>query len=269
MPIAVSRSLWTDATGLDAATAAWVAAVVAAGGSVSAGRQNTVNNLVVGLKADNIFTKLDRLWLFAAENTQSALVDLKGLATATAVTSPTFTIDRGYTGNGTSSYINTNFNPVANGVNYIIDSACMGVWDSTTTDAAGAVPIGINYFGHLADGTINFTDTNSYWRVNSSSATLVVAYPGPGFHIANRSATSASQLYYNGSSIDTDAGSSTLLPDTNFYVLARNSDSGTPTAGQFSPDQIAAAVFGGTLTGGEHANLYTRLRTYMTAVGVP
>ena len=82
----------------DAATIAWVNQVVTNGGTVSAGRQTLVDNLIVGLKADGIWTKLERLWLFAAENTISALTDLVGLTLATANNSPTFTADVGYTG---------------------------------------------------------------------------------------------------------------------------------------------------------------------------
>ena len=85
------------AGGDEAETTAWVAEVVSNGGTVSAGRQTIVNDLIAGLKADGIWAKLDRLWLFAAEDQPSALTDLVGLTLATAVNSPTFTADEGYT----------------------------------------------------------------------------------------------------------------------------------------------------------------------------
>lgn len=255
-----------SAPGYDSATTAWEAAVGAI--NVSSGRKDLVNALIVGLKADGIWTKLDRLWIFAAENTQSALVDLKATATATAVNSPSFSADDGYTGNGSTSYINTNYNPSGSS-NFTGNAACFGIWDISTSSNSGTVPIGISYFGHLSEGTIHYPDGNSYWRVNTSGGGLTVAYPGPGLFMANRSTSGANQLYRNGSSIVSDTVSATALTSTNFYVCARNNDSGTPTAGSHSTDQIAAAIFGGTLTGTEHGNLYTRLRTYMTAVGVP
>jgi hypothetical protein len=71
----------------------WAAAVVAAGGSVSgtltSGRKKLINDLIMGLMADGVWSKLDRLWLFAAENSQSALIDIKGAVSATAVNTPT------------------------------------------------------------------------------------------------------------------------------------------------------------------------------------
>jgi hypothetical protein len=256
-----------SAPGYDSATTAWVAAV--GSGNVTIPRKDLINALIVTLKSGGVWTKLDRLWDFAAENTTCALVDLKALATATAVNSPTFTTDRGYTGNGSTSYIDTNFNPGTGTPNYTGNAACFGIWDITTSPNSGTVPIGINYFGHYSEGTIHYPDGNSYWRVNTSGAGLAVAYPGPGLHMANRSAAGNDQLYRNGSSIVTSTTSATALTATNFYVCARNNDSGTPTAGSFSTDQIAAVVFGGTLSSTEHGTLYTALRTYMTAVGVP
>jgi len=262
----------TLSTGIafDADVASWVDAVVTNGGTVSEGRQIIVTNFVAGLKAAGIWTKIDSLWLYAAENTQSALTDLKAhLLSTVSATSPTFTTDRGYTGNGTSSYINTNFDPTAVGGNYVLDSACLGFWDITTSSNSAGVVLGSNYFGHLSDVTLRYTDGQTYVRVNSATGTLTLAYAGAGLYVGNRSATSASQLYRNGSSIDTDTGASTVMPVSKFYVLARDTDSGTPGPTNYSTDQIAAVLFGGSLNSTEQTDLYNLHRTYMTAVGVP
>ena len=246
----------------DAATLAWEAAVGAI--NVSGGRKDLIDALIKGLKTDGIWTKLDRLWIFRAENSTCALTDLKALAVATAVNSPTFTADRGYAGNGSTSYINTNYNPSGSS-NFTGNAACFGIWDNTTSPNSGTVPIGISYYGHLSEGTIHYPDGNSYWRINTSGGGLTVAYPGAGLFMANRSTSGASQLYRNGSSIVSDTVSATALTTTNFYVCARNNDSGTPTAGSHSTDQIGMVIFGGTLSSTEHGNLYTRLNTYVTA----
>ena len=79
---------------------------------MSAGRQTVVDTLIKGLKTNGIWAKLDSMWVFAAENSQSALIDLKALVTGTATTSPTFTADYGYTGDGVKvvvlNYTHTN-----------------------------------------------------------------------------------------------------------------------------------------------------------------
>ena len=70
-----------------------------------------INTLVTTLKSDGNWTKLDRLWLFANTTTGNAIIDLKALASATLVNAPAFVADQGYTGDGSTSYINSNYTP--------------------------------------------------------------------------------------------------------------------------------------------------------------
>ena len=58
-------------------TTGWIGKVYELGGTVSSTRRTLVDALISGLKSDGVWPKLDRLWLFAAENATSALVDLK------------------------------------------------------------------------------------------------------------------------------------------------------------------------------------------------
>jgi hypothetical protein len=129
----------TAAGGIDAAALAWRAAVIAGGGTVSAPRLLLVGALAVSLKSAGVWTSLDRLWLLAAENTQSALIDIKAVAPSTAVAAPGFTVDRGYQGNGTTAYIDSGFNwqvPSIGANHYVQDSAGFGVWCETLGSGA-------------------------------------------------------------------------------------------------------------------------------------
>ncbi|WP_353076991.1 hypothetical protein [Flavobacterium sp.] len=82
------------------------------------------NTLLSSLKTAGVWNKLDTFANFATDgSTQFALIDWKRLTQYTAVLSPTFTTNEGFMGNGTSSYIDTNFNPVTQGVNYTQNNA--------------------------------------------------------------------------------------------------------------------------------------------------
>lgn len=82
------------------------------------------NQLLVDLKSAGIWSKLDTFANFATDGDSNfALIDWKRLTQYTAVNSPTFTTNQGFKGNGISSYINTNFTPSTNGVNYQLDNA--------------------------------------------------------------------------------------------------------------------------------------------------
>jgi hypothetical protein len=82
------------------------------------------NQLVIDLKAGGIWNKLDTFANFATDGSSDfALIDWKRLTQYTAVNSPAFTTNQGFKGNGTSSYIDTNFTPSTDGVNYQLDNA--------------------------------------------------------------------------------------------------------------------------------------------------
>jgi hypothetical protein len=261
------------AAGLDAATTAWAAQVVTNGGTVSAGRKTTVNNLITGLKSDGVWTKLDRLFILAAENTQSALTDLKGLALAVVHSTPTFTIDRGYTGTdgSTAVYIDTGFNPSTAGGNYTQNSAHLSVWSNSniTPSSAGGILTGGDGSGGLPASNIyaQYSDGNAYFRINDAANSAGTANANStGHYIASRTGASLSAGYKNGSLFATLNQTSGALANISVVILATQNPSGV---GQGCPHQITMQSIGGGLSATDASNFYNRLRTYMTAVGVP
>jgi hypothetical protein len=98
----------------------------------SSNAQTLQNTLVTSLKADGVWNKLDIFYVFAVDNNASefatinwknpnALVNLP--TQSTLVNAPAFTNKAGFTGNGTDSYIDTNFNPANQGVQYTLNNA--------------------------------------------------------------------------------------------------------------------------------------------------
>lgn len=252
----------------DADAQLWFDAVVTAGGSVSDARKVIVNTLVAGLKTDSLWTLLDRLWLFAAENATAALIDIKGLSTATAVNTPTFTADQGYAGNGTTSYINTNYAPGTHGVQYVQNSAHLSLYNRTSRTTTSGFPAQIGAHGASNVGT-------SYMAIRPPTSTefginMVPAwgYSGPpnalGMYVATRTGagTTDGALYRNGSVITkTGTIASNGTTTRNIYVLQSNSFGG------YSTDQIAAAGAGGALDATQAGNLSSRVNAYMTSLG--
>lgn len=250
---------------LDPSTIAWVNAVIANGGSVSAARQTIVDNLVVGLKADGIWTKLDRLWLFAVENTASALTDLIATALATN-TAATFTADDGYTGNGLTAFINSGYNPTLTVQNYVLDSACLFGWKFDAGSDGGPLVA-----SNQAGGANNwvrifpvFTDTNVYFDVNANPSTALGGQSADtGLWLINRTNNTNEQIDRNGSQLTDAVVASNTLPNDNFTAMKEES------TGLFYSKTISCMGFGGGLSGADRTNIYNRIRTYMTAVGVP
>ncbi len=260
-------------------SAAWVAAVIKNGGTVSSGRRDTVDTLISGLQTDGVWTKLDRLWILAAENTQSALTDMVGLVLATANGSPTFTTDRGYTGQDTSGagttttvFINTGFNAVTAGGNYTQNSSHQSAW--SVGDAANALGgnsltgwVGVNY---QTLEVWNNSDNTVYGRINQAGGGAAgVGTSHVGHWLMNRSGATATQVYKNASSLASPNDASTTLDSLSAYILCHNNSSSPGVGTWGNTQQTAMASFGGSLSSTDTTNFYNRLRTYMTAVGVP
>lgn len=245
----------------DAATTAWVAAVVTNGGTVSGGRQTQVDNLIVGLKADGVWAKLDNLWLYAAENQPSALTSLtSGNLLSTVMGSPPFTVDQGYTGiSGGSNNIATGFDAGVGTPLYTVNDAHYSVWCMTDIAPPSGGQI-LNAGGGGVTGLyLTFSgDGNVYARIQDLSASGSLGPPSSriGHWLVNRTSSSLSAAYQNGVLYGSPNAAVGALPAT-FFVLSDN------------PNQASAASIGASLTTGQITSFYNRLATYLSFPASP
>jgi hypothetical protein len=154
------------------------------------------NQLVVDLKDAGVWDKLDTFAVFATDGSSDfALIDWKRLTQYTAVNSPTFTINQGFKGNGTSSYIDTNFTPSTDGVNYQLDNASRyfygfdgGIGQRFEGNLDGVnnmrYGIGVGYSNlkinsgadNLMSSSFGYTPDTSMKSIHRTSATDIVLY---------------------------------------------------------------------------------------------
>lgn len=247
------------------------------GGSVAGYRIITttpLQDLISGLTVDGVFAKLDRLWIKAQATQALALSDLIVGATATAVNSPTFTANIGYTGEdaGTvTKYIDSNFNPSTAGGNYAQNAAHLSAWcvgNIASVNGGALIGYSDSTAGTYSHLDVTFTDGNIYARINDNPASGSQGAPATraGHWVVNRSGAAATQIYQNGSSFGTPNATSVGLLNENVFILCDNQNN-NPKYG--TPNQIAMVSIGGNLSPTDVTNFYNRLRTYMTAVGVP
>lgn len=249
--------------GFDVDVTAWSAAVVSAGGTVSGAQKAYVQALVGSLKASGVWASLDRLWLFAAENSTQALIDLVTRTTATAVNSPTFIANQGYTGNGTTSYVNTGFTPSTAGGKFVQNSASLGAWVVTAPTTTAGIECGSEVGAPFTEIGVRFTSVNYRYDINSTASAAAAHgnnWTG-AFHV-QRTGASALALYRNGTSVATDASASTTLNTGALSFLAHSAGAAPSTA------QIGMGWIGASMSVPQLAGLYAAQRAYMTAVGI-
>ena len=219
-----------------------------------------INTLINSLKTAGVWAKLDVLWIPAAHDSQAGRLNWKSPSTFTLaeVSSPTFTADRGYTGNGTSSYLTTGWIPSTNGVNYVRDNASLFAWSRTSA----LIAAGIFGGGTAATFRIMPRSTGDFfgYLANDGTSRGPANTDGTGFYGWSRTGATATQPYKNGVAQGAvDATASTTIPAGQANLLRTNS--------VFSSAEIAVAAAGAGMDATENLALYNALQTYMTAIG--
>jgi hypothetical protein len=253
--------------GFDPATVTLINYLTAQGVPPSGADQTAYNNFIVGLKSAGIWSLFDVIYLFAAADQTAALVNLvnPGTFNATTVSSLTFTAYQGFTSNGTSSYVTSNFTPSSQGVNYTLNSASIAARSLT---AAGAANNNHRIVGRTTnDGTgrpsIIAFDTGSVYgsAINSASVNeSSTDSSSQGLYQISRNGSTVSR-YKGGSSIGDITVPSVSLPGSAVTFCA------DPGSSVFSTLQIASGALGAALTSTQAASYNTVENAYMTAVG--
>jgi len=224
-------------------------------------RKGLIDAVVVALKAASLWAKIDVLYLLAAADAQAAKVNWKapGTADSTEVNAPTFTADRGFTGASTK-YLDTNYNPSSfSGRVYAQNSASAFAFSVTNSsvdagmigNTGGTIILFPRNTSNLAQGRLNI----------NSTTTSVASTDSIGLWGANRTTSTAQQLYKNGSSVATAAGTSAAVFNGNAQLMKSGA---SPV---YWTGQLGCAGLGSSLTAGEHLDLYNAINPYLVGVG--
>lgn len=237
----------------DPAANAYIAAMSVA---PDATRRGHINTLFASLRSSGVLSKLSHLYLLAAHDAQAARLNAvnPGTNNLTAFNSPTFTVDRGYQGDGSTSYLESGYTFPAGQQN----DAHIGLYSRTSAQDAG------NPIGNLTSflNPRNASDIAQH-RLNGTGAANVASTDGSGHFTSSRSGplTGDNPFYRNASAL-LAAGAASVAPDASTMRICSRSSSVS-----FSSRSIAAAHFGTSLTAQNVTDLYNAVRTYLQAVG--
>ena len=241
----------------------------------SAARKQLIDQLITSLKSAGIWSVLDNLQVYAAHDSQAALLNWKapGVNDGSLVNAPAFTADLGFKGNGSSSYINTNFNPTDGGLNFAQDSASWGVWldqhDSAGTADAGQLQGAftsspawgtfVKHYNSTTPGQEVAARDNNGSTVNFTSA--VASHLG--LCTVDRASSSEFHAWRNGTDLGASLQTSVAPQNKDFFALAADGATG---AANFIPGTAAVSFAGASFAANQTA-LYNALYTYLHAIG--
>jgi hypothetical protein len=248
---------------IDTDASKWRSAVLAAGGSVSDAQKRRVSTIIRSLKSASVWSTLDRLWLFAAENSTQALIDLVSRSTATAVNSPTFAAMQGYAGNGISSYVDSGYN-LSTATNYKQNSGHVGVWRRVANSSGGNGNDGVISTTGSTNGTFTQfgASATSVWINSTASGNVISATVG--HLIGSRTASALTATYLNGSANGTDTTASVVPLNLTYWIGGRNFVGSINQPGNYQTFVFHA---GAALSAAQALAMFNALNAYKTAVG--
>ncbi len=229
----------------------------------SAGWITNTSDYIKNLKGAGIWNKLDRLWVFATEQQEHARISIKNpySTNISEIASPTWIANQGYNGNGSSSYLDTNYIASVDGVNYVTADASLGIYSrsnvSDNTWDMGAYTAAGNFAGLVITGFGAF-----YGPINEDGG-----FNGPanasslGLFSADRNGTQTN-TYKNGSLQWNRTSTAKPVPSVEFLIGALNQPSDIATA--FSVRQYALSWIGGSI---DHTVMYPIVQAYATSQG--
>ncbi|WP_323012908.1 hypothetical protein [Devosia sp.] len=222
------------------------------------GRKGLINTLIVALKGAGVWSKLDVLWLAGADaqaTRRNWIADQYNLG---AVSSPVFTIDRGYQGDGSAGYLSTSFNPsTAVSAKFTRNSASIFLWSRTDVDNQQAM-------GNGNTVLVPRSSVDATCRVNNAG-TATASTGGQsrdalGYFSAIRSGASNERLRRGGVTIATRSDAASSAPDNSELTFLRRNTF-------YSTLQLAAGGFGAALTDAEDGALCAAITDYLQAIG--
>lgn len=218
-------------------------------------QQNLQNTLLINMKADGVWSKLDVFYNFANNGGRDfARINWKNpnSTVATLFNSITFNSNIGYQGNGTDMYIDTNFQ-LASGTNYTQNNASRYLWLNT---ASGTSVFDGN--SAAASNTIRRASSTAQ-RINQSVTGVAPAFDftaTAGMKSIHRTSATSITLF-NGTVSDTRTVASLALTATNHFILRSQTTYGAHT--------ISMYAVGASLVS-ENTNFVNDYQSYLNSI---
>ena len=224
------------------------------------------------LVINGIWDRLDWMPAFAQTTSAGGLINCinPGTNNPTIVNDPLFTALEGFTTDGLSKYINSNWKMITDGVNYTLNDCSFGFYirnNVATDEVAMGVrddTPGLDQVTYITPRAVS--DGKCYLRCNETMATYIRALNADsrGMWIGNRTAVDDYALYKNTMELISGANVTSNLTDLEFFIGAMNDDG---VAANHTPYQFSMAFTGGGLTPVQTQVLTNAFEAYMESNG--
>ena len=230
-------------------------------------QQTAINNLVVGMKADGIWTKMKAIYPFVGGTASTHKWNLKDPRDLDAAFRLVFNggwthSSNGATPNGTNGYADTKLAPSSS-----LSTTSAHFTTYLRTNSTGAT-CDIGSFLSNARMILysRYPSSETYATISNSGYPIGVPFSttdSTGFWQTIRENNTNTKIFQNTIKKADGAVAFSTLPNVPFYIGAVNN---TSVASLFSNRQTSFSTIGNGLTDTEAANLYTRVQAFQTSL---
>jgi hypothetical protein len=214
-----------------------------------------------------IVDSLDCLYLLKAETEDQAVLNwaqnsynLTKSKIAGGTTYPSCIPYVGWYGDGSTTYLNTGFNPATANGKYTLNNAMYGCGVKSSAASTTKVQMGLLIGTNRANFYTKYTASVTSFGVNSGARTSIANTNSTDIILIQRTTSNVNGLYVDGDSVGTVNQASTAIPSGDFYLLAGNSNN-TTISGAVT-DTMYFACIGRALTAEQHDRLNRVIKRY-------
>jgi hypothetical protein len=249
----------------DADAVAFFTRVTTAGGTLSTTEKAAVNQLVLDLKANSLWTPMKAVYPMVGASAAACAQNLKSSSFTGTFSSGWTFASTGVTPNGTSAYMSTALTPnvslTGNNIHLSYYSRTNSAVNSSSTMGSDGNSDycrliirrpgdqGFNLIGNTTKGLSIFTVTDSR-----------------GLFIANAPNSTTRDFYKNGSSVSPTSQSALGTNGATTFPIYLGAYNGLGNAVEFDNKECAFSTIGDGLTGTQASNFYTAVQAFQTTL---
>ena len=234
--------------------------VISAGGTLSVLEQIATNKLVIDLKSYDLWNSMKAIYPMVGSSSEACSQNLISSSFTGSFSSGWTFTSTGVTPNGTSAYLNSNFNQSSN---LIPSNNHISVYSKTDSNAL-YIDCGVTNNTSYSFSQLFIRNNGNTVYENGSQVISAATSNSLGFYCGTSTSNTSAKLYKNGSSI---SSSTTLQARTmfnnNIYIAATNF-SNIPVG--YSNRKYAFVSIGYGLTDTQAANFYTAVQAFQTTL---
>jgi hypothetical protein len=242
-------------------------AFITAASITNATQQDAINALVIGLKTDGLWNKMQSIYPFVGGSASSHKYNLKDPRDLDVAFRLEFLgswthSSTGAKPDGTSGYARSFFTPNSQ---QNVNSNGIGIYITQYT-VAQSDPVQIGTFDTITQTSlVVVTSTNFVSRLNANLITIAITGGAGSFDVQKTSSTLTTH-YKNGSSVTSGNSGGTLASGIRGVYLGTLNTSGNPYPQGYVNSEFRFAYFSEGLNSTEISNLRTRVQAFQTTL---